>query len=126
MDRRQFMGLTTAFGLAVSAGPARGGGWSRALFEHARRELERLGDRIAHRDIVGVADYSRPSWEPRFHLLDMGSGKVSNLLVAHGRGSDPGHEGWVQRFSNAAGSYATSAGAYVTSDYYVGRPRPST
>ena len=43
------------------------------------------------------------------------------LLVAHGRGSDPDHSGWVERFSNSPGSAASSAGAYVTGDAYYGR-----
>jgi hypothetical protein len=41
--------------------------------------------------------------------------------VAHGNGSDPAHTGWVQRFSNTPGSNASSEGAFVTSDYYVGK-----
>src|SRR3546814_5926613 len=36
-------------------------------------------------------------------------------------GSDPGHLGWVQRFSNDFGSNATSNGAYLTGDYYTGK-----
>jgi hypothetical protein len=41
--------------------------------------------------------------------------------VSHGRGSDPGHSGWLKRFSNAFGSHATSDGAYLTGDYYHGK-----
>jgi hypothetical protein len=40
--------------------------------------------------------------------------------VAHGRGSDPAHTGWLQRFSNEARSHATSAGAYRTDGIYSG------
>jgi hypothetical protein len=40
--------------------------------------------------------------------------------VAHGRGSDPAHTGWLQRFSNEPRSFATSAGAYKTEDIYIG------
>src|SRR3546814_20976615 len=56
----------------------------------------------------------------RFHLIDFENGKVRNLLVAHGRGSDPKHSGWLQRFSNEPGSLATSDGAYLTGQGYVG------
>lgn len=42
------------------------------------------------------------------------------MLVAHGRGSDPEHSGWLNQFSNDHGSYATSKGAYVTAARYVG------
>src|SRR3569623_3835702 len=49
------------------------------------------------------------------------NGTVESHLVAHGRGSDPGHSGFLQRFSNDFGSYATSNGAYTTADYYDGK-----
>jgi hypothetical protein len=87
----------------------------------ARAELGRVGSRVAHRDVVGISDFTNPSRAPRFHLLDMTNGRVSSFLVAHGRGSDPGHKGWVQRFSNEFGSNASSAGAYVTGTYYSGK-----
>jgi hypothetical protein len=66
-------------------------------------------------------DFSRPSHDHRFFLLDTASGRVSNHLVAHGRGSDPDHSGFVERFSNAFGSEASSQGGYRTGDYYQGK-----
>jgi hypothetical protein len=87
----------------------------------AKAGLLRVGARVTHRDLVGVADFSQPSRTPRLHLVDMVSGNVDSLLVAHGRGSDPDHTGWVRRFSNAPRSEATSEGAYVTGDYYDGQ-----
>jgi len=87
----------------------------------ARAGLARAGARVTHRDLVGVADFTAPSRLPRFHLVDMASGKVDSLLVAHGRGSDPGHTGWLQSFSNRPGSEATSQGDYLTAGYYVGQ-----
>ncbi len=91
----------------------------------ARAGLARAGSRVARRDIVGVADFSKPSGIPRFHLVDMAAGRVETLLVAHGRGSDPEHTGWLQSFSNLPGSEATSAGDYLTGDYYLGGHGPS-
>ena len=41
------------------------------------------------------------------------NGKVESHRVAHGRGSDPDHSGFVERFSNDFGSYATSNGTYI-------------
>jgi hypothetical protein len=81
-------------------------------------------DNAAHiekSDIVGVVDYAAPSARPRFHLVDLAAGRVSSFLVAHGRGSDPGHTGWLQRFSNDVGSKASSRGAYRTGEYYEGK-----
>lgn len=75
---------------------------------------------IKCRDVIGICDFDDPSSAPRFHLLDVASGKVNSLLVSHGRGSDPAHTGWLKRFSNAPGSAASSSGAYVTAEEYVG------
>ena len=105
--------------LALAAGPD--APTQRALFARATRELGRLGTAIQHRDVVGVCDFAAASRAPRFHILDMKSGKVSSLLVAHGKGSDPDHKGWVQRLSNVVGSEASSEGAYRTGAYYVGK-----
>ena len=68
-----------------------------------------------------VADFSPASRDPRFHLVETASGRVSNFLVAHGRGSDPDHSGWLKRFSNDDGSNATSAGVYLTAGEYQGK-----
>ena len=88
----------------------------------ARAELARLGPAIAQHDLVGIADFSLPSNQPRFYLVDMQAGRVAHsFLVAHGRGSDPQHSGRVQRFSNEVGSNASSEGAYRTGEQYVGK-----
>src|SRR3546814_18202274 len=69
---------------------------------------------------VVIADLYLASGRAVFHLIYFESGKVRNRLVAHGRGSDPKHSGWLQRFSNEPGSLATSDGAYLTGQGYVG------
>ena len=96
-----------------------------AILAAAKTALERHGARIAHRDVACVADFGRPSSQPRLHLVDLASGHTQSLLVAHGRGSDPAHTGWLHRFSNAPGSDATSAGAFLTDRFYVGDHGPS-
>ena len=96
-----------------------------AALAAAKAGLARAGTKLARRDVVGVADFAQPSRIPRFHLVDVASGKVDTLLVAHGRGSDPKHTGWLQSFSNLPGSAATSAGDYRTGDYYIGAHGPS-
>jgi hypothetical protein len=82
--------------------------------------LEQHRERIVHRDIIGIADFSLPSRAPRFHLMTLADGATSSHLVAHGKGSDPAHTGWLESFSNEPHSNATSAGAYLTGDRYVG------
>lgn len=91
------------------------------LLARARASFDRHRSQLAHTDVVGIADFSRPSHDHRFYLLDTVSGRVSNHLVAHGRGSDPAHRGFVERFSNAFGSEASSQGGYRTGDYYHGK-----
>lgn len=91
-----------------------------AILAAARTGLARVGGRIAAHDVVGVADFGRPSSQPRLHLVDVASGKVTSLLVAHGRGSDPAHTGWLKAFSNTPGSDATSQGAFLTGAFYEG------
>lgn len=91
------------------------------IVARARAAFDRHRIRIFHGDIVGIADFTRPSANPRFYLLDTNSGRVTTHLVSHGRGSDPGHTGFLQHFSNRFGSEASSNGAYITSDYYYGK-----
>ena len=91
------------------------------LLARARASFERHRSQLRHTDVVGIADFSRPSNEHRFFLLDTATGRVSNHLVAHGRGSDPVHSGLLQRFSNQIGSEASSQGGYLTGEYYHGK-----
>ncbi len=119
---------------ALSAVPLSAGRWSAgsamaatpqalspALRARALAALDRHRAVVGLADVMGIADFAQPSARPRFHLLDLASGHVETLLVAHGRGSDPEHSGWLQRFSNVDGSYASSAGAYVSRDVYIGK-----
>jgi len=90
------------------------------LMRRALGALEQHRDSIGYRDFIGVADFSLPSRAPRFHLISLADGSVRSHLVAHGRGSDPAHTGWLERFSNEPHSNATSAGAYRTGSLYLG------
>jgi hypothetical protein len=89
------------------------------LFARAKAALDQ--HQIAARDTIGIVDFSKPSSEPRFHVVDLASGQVESHRVCHGRGSDPAHSGYLERFSNDFGSYATSNGTYTTADYYDGK-----
>jgi L,D-transpeptidase catalytic domain len=124
LNRRQLLagGLATAATLALPT-PSFGALGNARLVEIAKRELERAGARIWLKDVVGLADCSLPSGEPRFFLLDMVSGFVKRFYVTHGKGSDPQHDGWLKSFSNEDGSYATSRGAYLTRQFYDGKNR---
>jgi hypothetical protein len=95
------------------------GGIDPQLFAKAKAALDT--HRIWPRDAMAVVDFSKPSSEERFYVVDLMNGTVEAHRVAHGRGSDPDHSGFVERFSNEFRSYATSNGAYVTGDYYDGK-----
>jgi len=99
---------------AVPSGP------TAPLFAHAQAALAKHQSQIAHDDVVGLADFSPASRAARLHLVDLRQHKVTSYLVAHGRGSDPAHTGFLHRFSNESGSNCTSEGAYRTADYYNG------
>lgn len=102
-------------------GPIAFGGAAVGLFEQAREALARHGARIVHRDVMAVVNFSLASHEPRLHLVDLIGGGMITLLVAHGRGSDPGNTGWLERFSNRPGSNASSSGSFLTGETYFGK-----
>jgi hypothetical protein len=144
MDRRQFSALAlSGLGLAAfprtvaSATALEGGAFlppppaplpmgtetvrsREALLVRARAALDRHKAIIPYRDRVALADFSVASRELRFHIVDLISGQSNSYLVAHGKGSDPEHSGFLQRFSNETGSLATSDGAYLTGEIYDG------
>ena len=128
LTRRNLLGAGAALGAAallpsrVYAQPV---AWPAVIDPRLRaRALMALAARraqVRHADVIGISDFSRPSREARFYLLDVASGRVTSHLCAHGRGSDPEHSGWLEYFSNAVGSEATSSGAYLTGDIYEGK-----
>jgi hypothetical protein len=92
-----------------------------ALLARAKAALDARRGMIAYTDVIGITDFAQASREPRLYLVNMNSGTVTNYHVAHGRGSDPDHSGWLERFSNDPGSEASSSGAYVTGEVYHGK-----
>lgn len=93
----------------------------RRILDVAKREVERAGSVLWRRDIAGVADFGLPSSLPRLHFANLEAGTVQSHLVAHGKGSDPEHDGFLKWFSNEPGSLATSRGAYISYEWYVGK-----
>jgi L,D-transpeptidase catalytic domain len=93
----------------------------RRILDVAKVQMERMRSRLWRTDVVGVADFALPSSLPRLHFADLEKGTVRSFLVAHGKGSDPEHDGFLKTFSNADGSLATSRGAFVTNEWYKGK-----
>ena len=95
--------------------------YQRKVVDIATREADRASAVLWQKDRVGVADFALSSASPRLHIVNLESGTLTSFLVAHGRGSDPEHDGWLKSFSNAVGSEATSRGAYLTGSWYDGK-----
>lgn len=127
MDRRQLLTGGLAAG-ALGAAPARvfAQPWSiteqhRKVLAVAAEQIERNRAGLWRTDVVGVADFALPSSLPRFHFASLEQGAVRSFLVAHGKGSDPEHDGFLKTFSNVPNSLATSRGAYITYEWYKGK-----
>ena len=92
------------------------------LLPRAMSALQTHASSIGQRDVIGIVDFNAPSRSARFHLIDIGNGRViGEHLVAHGRGSDPGNSGWVEKLSNRPGSNASCQGSFLTGDIYHGK-----
>jgi hypothetical protein len=129
VDRRGLLKMGAAAGVALVAsapGKVFAQGYSitqqhRRILDVAQQQMERMRPKLWRTDIVGVADFAMPSSLPRFHFANLEQGTVRSFLVAHGKGSDPEHDGFLHYFSNEPGSLATSRGAYVTYEWYKGK-----
>ena len=128
LSRRSFLASAAAAGAAASV-PAKAFATvapPRPVIEpgikaRALAALEAKRPFLRNTDVIGIADFNRASRDPRFYIVDLRSGFITEHLVAHGRGSDPAHSGWLAYFSNDVGSEATSEGAYLTGDAYTGK-----
>ena len=105
----------------MTAKPTVPAGLRPELYQRALAALQRHGSQIQHHDRIAIADFSKPSSQARFYFVDLEKNMSRSMLVAHGIGSDPAHTGFLQRFSNEIESNATSEGAFLAADYYVGK-----
>lgn len=90
------------------------------LLEQALEYYDSHAAQISNKSYLSVVDFSYPSWLPRFFVIDMSSGGVVAVHVAHGSGSDPNNTGYATQFSNVPGSNASSLGFYLTAEQYTG------
>jgi L,D-transpeptidase catalytic domain len=127
LHRRSFLQAAAIGGLGLAAAPAQalglvnmGGQVPEKLLAEAKAALERHADKIPYKDIIAIVDFSQPSSASRMHIVNLISGMGRSMMVAHGKGSDLNHTGYLQQFSNVMGSEATSSGAFVTTHNYSG------
>lgn len=70
------------------------------------------------KDIITIIDYSKPSTEERFYVLDIKNRKLLfTTYVAHGKKSG---ENYATSFSNKEGSHQSSLGFFITENTYSG------
>jgi hypothetical protein len=76
---------------------------------------------ISNPNYLTIVDFSKNSSEARFFVVDMQSGKVVAIHVAHGKNSDPNDDGLATVFSNKVNSDMSSLGYYRASETYIGK-----
>ncbi|WP_411832354.1 murein L,D-transpeptidase catalytic domain family protein [Pseudoxanthomonas mexicana] len=90
----------------------------RKVLELAARALRCAAPSAAPPSTLSVIDYSRPSTEPRLWVFDLARQRLLfEEWVAHGRNTGGN---LATSFSNEAGSYKSSLGAFLTAESYVG------
>lgn len=87
--------------------------------EMALSYYHQLKDKLKSTQYLGVIDYHEHSTTPRLYLINIKTGEVENLLVAHGNGSDPQNTGYATQFSNINNSHQSSIGAFITAETYT-------
>lgn len=95
-------------------------GLCRDAFDYALKGFSNLlkKHQVRNKNIITVVDFSKPSSQKRFFVIDLNKNKVLfQSLVAHGRNS--GLE-YATSFSNETDSHKSSLGFYVTMNTYTG------
>lgn len=92
----------------------------KALLSKALKYYESNPNLVKNKEVIGVIDFSQHSSKERFYIIDMQSGRVETYQTAHGKNSDPDHDGYATLFSNTPGSNMSSQGIYLTSTTYEG------
>ena len=90
------------------------------LLGEALAALEAHPDATASPRLV-IVDYGLHSSKPRLFVVNLQTGEVEAFRTAHGSGSDPDHDGFLNSFSDIPGSSASPEGAYLTAEEYYGK-----
>ncbi len=82
-------------------------------------QMMKQQNQLNNDSLIAIIDFSKPSIEKRFYLLDLRNQRVvKNTLVAHGKNS-----GMLtaESFSNTIHSNQSSLGLYITQNTYQGK-----
>jgi hypothetical protein len=87
------------------------------IFQRAFKGISNIA--APRKDILTIIDYSKPSCEKRFYVIDLVNCKLLYYsLVAHGKNSG---ELMCTKFSNRPNSLQSSPGFFLTAESYDGR-----
>lgn len=87
------------------------------VFELAVTGFNRI-DGIQNKKIITIIDYSRPSTENRFYVIDLVNKKILYFtLVAHGKNTG---EDDAKSFSNDSETLKSCLGFFLTNETYIG------
>ena len=90
----------------------------REALDRAFEYLDAHADAVANRNYLTIIDFTKPSTAKRCHVIDLRSGEVESLLVAHARNTGVDR---AEHFSNVNGSNKSSLGIYLTGELYQGK-----
>lgn len=76
--------------------------------------------RFQNQDVISVIDFSVNRSKKRWHFIDMKTGAVDSVHVAHGKKSETTVRGMATEFSNDDGSNMSSLGFYKGAEVYKG------
>lgn len=92
-----------------------------AVVQAAFANYDRFRPKIRNGNYVSMIDFTQHSKNPRLFVVNVASGKVDKIPVAHGAGSDSNNDGYADNFSNVPNSKRSSLGSYLISEKYTGK-----